>query len=94
MVELCRTRADYRALWDRQAPLQGLPPRDPIHVPCKHLGGPDGWEMCHTCKGRTRLKAFLCGLHGRCVLAGEAPEGVAVCVTCHDYVPHENGEAC
>src|SRR4051812_7057311 len=86
---LYQYRPDYRALWDSLPggePQQGIPRARP----CCHRGTPLREEICPSCRGRVRVKVFVCVLHQECTLARAIP-GCACCSSCPDYAPLPEG---
>jgi predicted GH43/DUF377 family glycosyl hydrolase len=84
LYHLCRTRDDYRALWEATA--HGLPPPSPERrPPCRHLG----LVLDASLSPCLQAAPHQCALHGRCTpnappsaVAGRA---VACCALCPQY---------
>jgi predicted GH43/DUF377 family glycosyl hydrolase len=89
LLHLCRTREDYRELWEAQA--NGLPPPPPERrFPCRHLGKRLTDEG--TC---LQLATHECAVHSRCRLnaprSSAGMEPLPACAVCPEYDPTFEG---
>ena len=53
--------------------------------PCEYIGEPTGQTVpCETCRGKTTLKIFACGVHSTCTPQTRVV-GVHCCDGCNEY---------
>lgn len=80
-----------RREWDRALRMKRTRKRPKIASgACVHLGGPTGKEVdCKTCSGSTRLKTFVCTVHGACTIDRKSGSA-ASCKGCKDFASVES----
>src|ERR1700682_1327085 len=79
LLHLCRTRDDYRNLWDQRVGIQP-DPGEPFArtATCAYRGPAVRRQQCETCSGHVEVKVLACAVHSECTI-GKRLEGLACC---------------